>query len=913
MHIILIIFLIFIIICIFTITICQTYFYSEIVSKNLILAQNENAVAKLKVPTNINTGLYRSLITDRQRKLLDHSIMLIANSCILAILGLGGINSLIKLKSGINVAKESLKWTSNLIYKSMDKIFEKSGLKSSTKFAKLSSLATKFKDIVIKKFISPIAKKVITAAKYAKGGFIYLLKLALKPFIAFISLVAKTALGKLAIKIAEKAAIKASAIAASKAVQVGVPIIGWLDLAISLANIATDVADPRGYNKTMDMATVNELNQESAKAFEDGLKEQKLESPIIIGPLDQYSADQITKTINYITSEVLTDPICQSIYLGFLSNGCLTAALQTLIAKYVPKLTDPNSPNFDQSVTDNYNKMLSVLENDTECISDVCLQSIENFSQDILLAAEANNDNTFLDAVNNCLSAEIASSDSKIIDYLQKKISSILCGFPDIVYIISNCSDNCSPGLIAFDILGNVVSVNNTAFPAPNAGNQITITDSHIIYPTVSTDNVNNTYCSFSKKDCSLPKNNNENEWAQIKEYLLKKIADDKYPTNTDLEAKLAGYTEFTYFKNSSGTYGKLYGDVYTGKTEGYCHLAAPSTRIICEDSGVPYNESEGTCYIDERYCKKMGQTWKKNEKGTYDCILETSQLLAEAASGTTLLREGNASHDDSFLEACKQDEIKSDLYCMKCPKDHPNFNSVSKTCWSEIPVGYDLQPGTVNCYPKCPSDMKDLGLSCDANTYYRGTGTSPYNVGSSSVCSLPYSVDGSSITTENCNKYCKSPSNGTSYPYDSSYGWEKWGLSCMPKCKPGYFMSSAGTCQKSCPEGFTTTAGLCMKNMYPNCISSVNPTIRKRRNIIGVGLPNKNQPNFLFNGVQISATDQTAQVCNYTEPLPSELPNNILNKKCWANYSTGIDGSCNNNNIKLNGKCWYEYDYTST
>jgi hypothetical protein len=646
----------------------------------------------------------------------------------------------------------------------------------------------------------------------------------------------------------------------------------------SVASISVDIADPRKYFRAFSQTDIDKMMADVNKGYSDSLKTQGFKEPVIMGPLNIYSSDQINKAVGNISKQMLENKNIQGIFMSFIyTDNNLEDVFRGLINKYIPL--------FNATQLANFNKMVDLSEKcGDNCDKDEEYQKAYNqFIVDLLTYINDNNDTVLIDSIRLALN----DKSSKIVEYMTDKIMKILCDFPEIIPLVDPT--------ILFNDNGDVISINGQPYPSQNAGELI-------INPVYSTqDNIIKT-CSYTKTQCSYPRPGQESQWINMKEKTMKTIENKEGGLSTD-PLSIAGYTEYVYLNNYPLT-PIVYKPVNGQK--GYCKLSSPIPRLLCTDFlGANYNESLGKCTIDERYCKKMGQQWKKDDKGVYDCILPADQFLGEAATGMTLLRDGNASSDYNRLEHCKSNEITDGTKCFQCPADHPNYNNTTKDCWNTCPEGYSLQPGTLDCYQNCTDGMTDMGATCDPK-YGNGAGTSPFSVLGSSVCSDP-------IGDYNC-KNCSDPTGRYSTDIKNRIdlgdpnNWQAAVGLCFPKCAPGYTNTTINYCKKPCPPGFRDDGNLCWKNRIAGAINSV-PKIneRTRKNIVGVGLSGNN---ILMGGTEISWQDQSAEVCGYTKMPPSELPNNILQGNCWRSYSPDSNGNCNGNDSYLLDVCWKEERY---
>ena len=175
----------------------------------------------------------------------------------------------------------------------------------------------------------------------------------------------------------------------------------------------------------------------------------------------------------------------------------------------------------------------------------------------------------------------------------------------------------------------------------------------------------------------------------------------------------------------------------------------------------------------------------------------------------------------------------------MTCPKGKINQAGL---CYTPCDPGFT---GVLNlCWPDCPANFKDIGVSCTKPSYGRGAGTIPTDCGEGDdksgalcypKCAENYTGVGPvcwgqcpSGFTDN-GAFCLKPeAYGRGWGHTSqeacqnsddhgakSNGCEQNGLLWYPKCDPNFHNFGCCICSPNCPNGWTDIGISCVKPSY--------------------------------------------------------------------------------------------------
>ena len=213
------------------------------------------------------------------------------------------------------------------------------------------------------------------------------------------------------------------------------------------------------------------------------------------------------------------------------------------------------------------------------------------------------------------------------------------------------------------------------------------------------------------------------------------RVCKNKSGTNIDIDGELAcSYSnkescESSYAwdtkEGKPATEADVYAEFKTDAINGRpgCVTASFGLRSICEKNNLKYDSENGSCVIDEKYCKTKGADWRFDKDiNEYDCGFNAGQYVAEAVFGTTITRGLKQVFDPAQYEPCNPGEIDDGLMCRKllCKDDEVGEHGL---CYKKCKPNYNSN-GMTLCWQNCPrtGEIKIGGKCLDAGNMENGT-----------------------------------------------------------------------------------------------------------------------------------------------------------------------------------------------
>lgn len=283
----------------------------------------------------------------------------------------------------------------------------------------------------------------------------------------------------------------------------------------------------------------------------------------------------------------------------------------------------------------------------------------------------------------------------------------------------------------------------------------------------------------------------------------------------------------------STDTYAEFRNGESGTNSDGICKLASNAMRdSICKENKIPYDDTIGSCKIDENYCRSKGAQWKFNSKiNANDCLIKADQQALEFIFGTTITRGliqvfstdqynqcDPGEHDIGYLcegAKCGPDqELNASLCYNKC---NPGFSGVGPVCWANCPDGYpDYGVGCSKpaSYGNGVGRLPDKG-ACDPGQ--RDDGTSCWE---DLHCNTSCPGGGPWYNVANCRTECSGCGCIKKTLMDRGLSCKEgeefmYGGICYPNCRPGFHNVGGNVCSPDCPPNTTDIGAACQKNTY--------------------------------------------------------------------------------------------------
>ncbi len=672
--------------------------------------------------------------------------------------------------------------------------------------------------------------------------------------------VQRSLLSKLAAKIITIIGQKNATMAASAA-----SVVGAGYAAYSAANLALDIADMSGEgryyfsllsNELMD-SIKNEIDTEVANAY----IEAGIEGPIMMGPLNDYSENDMIVAMTHITGILL------------LNKGKYFEPLINEIKKLDQSITNQELEEFLMRPENiNYIDIYGLMDDTMKILCDdpgvvqriVNGENVREFSKTSLAGDYVNGFCSF--TKDQCNKFNNWPAIKNNVDYEAEKaqgIVSTITDRPNVKYVEYKLNKG-SDGL--YDGTGVCVLENpNLRAYCDTIGIKYNETEGRCIIDEVYCKKMVGTWALNSntgKYDCGL--------------------------SDAQIAAEVFGGTVTTRESAASGDYDRLEkcgpGETDYGSACIWCPNEYPKM-----DAGLCYTATGEGAKCMEGY-KLVGalcypETVCDSSKGYQDmglyCTLPmyvqpVGKIPSSKCSNPDMRNDGLICWNTPKSNGCN---TCTGCGCIKqgvsstCPD---GLSNIGGQCWgvkkpdgtyinygkSGLPCGqYGCDSIQMQSTKTCPEGMRNDGVNCWDD------------VRCTAACGI----------AENSQLFCDT-------------GYHSCDGMCYPDCQEGYSTGpgKCTTCRANCPEGTNDTGTTCTKTVLP--ANGLMPNSRRRRHITGIGVGGGplNMGAFL-------EPQKAEMVC---EEAPVELLDQSLQGICWRK------SECRQGLNKINGECWDTYYY---